>query len=298
MSTDKQQSRWERLQHRYRLVIMNDDTLEEQLSYKLTRLNIYILLSSITVLLVMITVAIIVITPLKEYIPGYGDTTIRRNILRLSEKSDSLQNLVLKQNAFIQNIENILNDNIDTTNQATIAGAVDPLAEDSFLSHSIDLDSISTEEMELRRKLEMENNMQVFDKLGIESEILGDINSLYFSPVKGVITDGFDIEKEHYGVDLVAKEEEPIKAIADGIIVFSDWTVETGYVVGIQHADDMLSFYKHNSVLLKKVGNFVNAGDVIAIIGNSGENSTGPHLHFELWHNQVPVNPIDYVSFN
>jgi murein DD-endopeptidase MepM/ murein hydrolase activator NlpD len=143
-------------------------------------------------------------------------------------------------------------------------------------------------------------------RVDVESEDMGTIRTLnkdknevlmFFTPVSGVITDGFDAQKKHFGIDLVAKEKTRISAVLEGVVVVSNWTSETGYVIGIQHKNDYLSFYKHNSVLLKSVGDFVNTGDPIAIIGNSGELSSGPHLHFELWQKGIPVNPEDYILF-
>jgi murein DD-endopeptidase MepM/ murein hydrolase activator NlpD len=120
----------------------------------------------------------------------------------------------------------------------------------------------------------------------------------YFTPVSGIIISSFDpASSGHYGVDVVAKDNEPIKAVAEGTVVFSGWTQDFGYTLIIQHKAGILSVYKHNSVLLEKVGNYVAAGDVIAIIGNTGELTSGPHLHFELWYNGNPVNPEEFVSF-
>jgi murein DD-endopeptidase MepM/ murein hydrolase activator NlpD len=119
----------------------------------------------------------------------------------------------------------------------------------------------------------------------------------FFPPLKGYVTAGFSSSEEHYGIDVVAPQDEPIKTILDGHVMLASWTLETGYVIGIQHDHNLVSFYKHNSVLLKKTGNFVKAGDAIAMQGSSGELTTGPHLHFELWHDGVALNPEDYIIF-
>ncbi len=119
----------------------------------------------------------------------------------------------------------------------------------------------------------------------------------FFPPLKGYVTNEFEPRSDHFGIDVVAPENEPVKAVMDGVVIFSQWTSETGYVIGLQHGNNLLTLYKHNSVLLKKEGNFVKAGDAIAIIGNSGEQTTGPHLHFELWYNGQPINPRDYIVF-
>jgi murein DD-endopeptidase MepM/ murein hydrolase activator NlpD len=122
-------------------------------------------------------------------------------------------------------------------------------------------------------------------------------NYFFFTPLKGLITNNFNTALGHYGIDIVAKENEPVKSVLDGTVILSDWTVKTGYVIAIQHQSNIISVYKHNSVLMKKEGEHVKAGDVIAIIGNTGELSSGPHLHFELWHDGKPVNPLDYMRF-
>ncbi len=297
MSTTKQQNTLQRLRSKFRLVILNDDTLEEKFSFRLSELNIYIFLSTIFVVLVFLIVSLIVFTPLKEYIPGYGDTSMRRNMFVLAESTDSIEQIVRKREAYLNNIKSILQGEIDTTIAATeggetAAGIVDVGQKD------IDLEEISEKELALRQEVEQEGNYDLFGGIEEESFFSGKMNMYFFAPIKGYVSDGFDAEKEHFGVDIVAPENEPVKSIADGMVILSSWTMETGHVIGVQHANDLVSFYKHNSVLLKKVGNFVKAGDVIAVIGNSGEESTGPHLHLELWHNQTPVNPLDYIIVN
>lgn len=122
-------------------------------------------------------------------------------------------------------------------------------------------------------------------------------NTFFFTPVNGVVTRKFDSKAKHYGVDIVAKKNEAIKAVTEGSVIISSWTQDSGYVIGIQHKNQLISFYKHNSVLLKKVGDYVKAGDIVAIIGDSGELTDGPHLHFELWHSGNPTNPEDFISF-
>ena len=125
------------------------------------------------------------------------------------------------------------------------------------------------------------------------------IAELYFTPPLrgGYITAEFQPSKKHYGIDITAPKNTPIQSAMDGTVIISDWTLETGNIIGIQHKNNLVSFYKHNSVLLKKVGSFVKAGEAVAIIGNTGQLSDGPHLHFEIWHNSQPVNPTNYINF-
>jgi murein DD-endopeptidase MepM/ murein hydrolase activator NlpD len=124
---------------------------------------------------------------------------------------------------------------------------------------------------------------------------LGEI--FFFSPLTGFITDRYDVKKAHFGVDIGSKTNEPVKAIADGTVIMASWTQDSGYIIAIQHRGNLISVYKHNAELLKKVGNFVNAGEIISIVGNSGENTNGPHLHFELWYNGNSLNPEEFVTF-
>ena len=292
--TNKKNTTLDRLKHKYRLVILNDDTLEEKFSYRLSELNIYIGLSTLLVVLVALTVFIIVITPLKEYIPGYGDTSMRRHVFQVAESTDSLETVILKQQAYITNIQSLLAGENGTMGQSK---SEEEETKGSY-ADSVDLGKISQEELALREEVEQQDNYDLLGGIEAEQYFSNSMEMYFFAPIKGYVSDGFDTEKEHFGIDIVAPENEAIKAIGDGIVVLSDWTLETGHVLAIQHHNNLISFYKHNSVLLKKVGNFVKAGDAIAIIGDSGEGSTGPHLHFELWHNQTPVDPLKYINVN
>ena len=150
----------------------------------------------------------------------------------------------------------------------------------------------SSEDSAMRANVEFEEKGVIRRSLNRKSDLL-----VFFPPIKGILTDGFNPKTKHFGVDLVAKEKTRISAVLDGTVIISHWTSETGYVIGVQHKNDYVSLYKHNSVLLHSVGDFVTIGQPIAIIGNSGELSSGPHLHFELWHDGVPVNPENYILF-
>ena len=298
MDRTKELTFWDKLKDRYRLVVLNDDTLEEQVSYKLTRLNIYVLLSSLLVTLITLTILLIVITPLKEYIPGYGDTNTRKRLVEISSSSDSLRQVVLKQEAYINNIKGILGDSTgihDPVEEVNHTNNPDRLNDTEQAEE--ELDEMSNDEMELRHQIEEEEDF-MFDESKSKIYVTELKDFYFFPPIKGVVTSSYNAEKEHFGTDIVAPENEPIKSIADGTVIFSDWTLENGNVIAIQHEGSLVSFYKHNSVLLKKEGNFVKAGDAIAIIGNTGEKSHGTHLHFELWINEVPVNPMKYINFN
>lgn len=282
-----------RLRHQYRLVVMNDNTFEERFSFQLSRLNVYIFLSTLLVVTVAIVLLAIIYTPLKEYIPGYGDTDLRKQVLHMSYKTDSLEQMVQLQEVYLRNIRNVLVDSLETEGIDTGNQVVANVP----MTDSIALDSLSDEETKLREDIEQSADYQLFGGLrgGERDTRIEDIH--FFTPLKGYLIDGFDVHKEHFGVDIVAPENEVIKSVANGRVILASWTLETGYVLGIQHEGNLVSFYKHNSVLLKEVGNTVKAGDVVAIIGSSGEKSTGPHLHFELWYKENPIDPAEYIDF-
>lgn len=286
----------DKLQHKYRMVIMQDDTLEEKYSFRLSQMNLYIFLSTVLIIVVILVSSAIVLTPLKYYIKGYGDPSVRRNIVNLTYTSDSLEDVVRKQAAYIENIKNVLQNKVE--GEEDVQSAYDE--EEEYIADSEEegkSSDRSEEEMRLRQEIEQNENFELFEH---ESDTYNEglINDYFFPPIKGKFTDGFDASEEHFGVDIAAPLNSPVKSIADGMVLLSSWTLETGYTIAIQHEDNMVSFYKHNSVLLKKVGNFVKAGEAVAIMGGTGENSSGPHLHFELWHNQRPVDPTEYINFN
>lgn len=274
-----------KLRNKYRLVILNDDTFEEKVSLRLSRLNVFLLVSFGAIFLIFSTSILIAFTPLKEYIPGYASSEMRRNVLQLAVAADSLKRTASLQE---QNLKII---------QAIIEGKnPDSLI---YLENSSGLmeDSIvfarSMEDSLLRAAVEEEEQFNLYEG-GKKNDMSG---LLFFTPVKGVVTTPFSREESHFGVDVVSDENTSIQAVLNGTVILADWTPETGHVIAIQHDQSILSIYKHNSVLLKKVGEQVNAGDPIAIIGNTGELTTGPHLHFELWQNGSPIDPANYIIF-
>jgi len=279
-----------KLRNKYRLVVMNDETLEERVSFRLSRMNVYVLLSTILMILIFLILLTIVLTPLKEYIPGYGDLKFRNDLEVIRKETDSLDRLVYAQDEYIENIRRILTGNIggDSLAQIKISDTTD--------YSNIDIQKVSEKDSLLRSEVEEQLRYSLSGATNINDNVA--LHTHLFPPLTGYVTSHFEPEKDHYGIDVVAPADSPIKAVLPGTVIMANWTLETGYVIAIQHNNNLVSFYKHNSVLLKKVGNFVDTGDVIAIIGSSGELSTGPHLHFELWRNKVPVNPKDYISFN
>lgn len=278
-----------KLRNRYRLVILNDDTFEERASFRLTRFNVYMLASVVFTVLVIVIFSVIAFTPLKEYIPGYGDVNRRKDIMALEVKSDSLNRLVMQQGMWIRNIRNVLQGNVDTSARQ--------ITDSEITYDTINLDRVPEEDLQLREEMEREQQYALAFPEGQERGGLDLSQINFFPPLKGYVTADFSSADEHYGIDIAGPQDEPIKTVLDGYVLLASWTLETGYVIGIQHEHNLVSFYKHNSVLLKKTGNFVKAGDAIAMQGSSGELTTGPHLHFELWHDGVALDPKDYIIF-
>ena len=273
-------------------MIVDDQTYEERISLRLSLLNLFIVMSSLTVLLVTITVLLVVFTPLKEYIPGYGEGGARQQVVELVERADSLQEMVDAHNHYIENLNKILNDKVSTE----LPDA--PSKTDVKNFDTIRLGSKSEAEMELRKQVETQDKFSV-SKGARDVKHVGSFNDFYFfCPVKGTITNLFNPVANHFGIDVVCAKDEAIKAVLAGKVIFADWTLETGYTISIQHGSNLISTYKHCSILFKKVGNFVTAGEVIGVVGNTGELTNGPHLHLELWYNGIAVNPKAFINFN
>jgi murein DD-endopeptidase MepM/ murein hydrolase activator NlpD len=214
-------------------------------------------------------------------------------VMELKMKSDSLERVLRVNTFYLQNIRRVINGELPAGNITDTAAGMNAAGYDS-----INLDKISSSEKELRKEVEQDERFSV----GTLTHLTAGKSTIrgfhFFPPVKGYITESFNAAEQHYGLDIVAPENEPIKSTLDGIVIFANWTAETGYVMAVQHSNNLISLYKHNSVLLKEEGNYVKAGEVIAIIGNTGELTSGPHLHFELWYNGLPLNPEDYLVFN
>ena len=280
-----------RIRDQYRLVILNEETLEERLSFKLSRLNVFVAIGLLSISLVFITTYIIAFTPLKEYIPGYTDVTLQRRIYELQLRSDSVAFAMRAQERYLNDLKKVLGG--DLPNERKM-GPADTAQNRNYLNIK---DKRSPEDSLLRTEYDNANKYNLFKSNKTAGKGSTMRNLTFFSPIKGTITSEFDPLRKHFGIDIVAARDEVIKSVQDGTVIFAGWTVETGYVIAIQHPGNVISIYKHNSVLLKKEGNIVHAGETVAIIGETGELSTGPHLHLELWINGIPVNPKDYIVF-
>ena len=277
----------QRLRHRYRLVVMNDDTFEENFSLRLTPLGLFILIGSVTIVMTILVTSLIAFTPIREYIPGYADVGMRRELITLAMRSDSLEKALTAENLFAENLNNVLQGNIKTDSTQN-------RPDKSKASNKLKMDA-SQKEAALKQTIESQDQYSL--SFEPESGKTGISNFFFFTPLKGIVSASFKMNEHHYGVDIVGPENEAIKAVLDGMVILATWSSETGYTITVQHSNNLISVYKHNSVLLKKAGDYVKAGEPIAIIGNSGEQTTGPHLHFELWYNGNAINPQDYMVF-
>lgn len=276
-----------KLKSKYRLSIYNDESFQEVWFMRLSRLNVISYVGGLAILLVIIVIVLIAFTPIREFIPGYPDGKTRRNIYVNALKVDSLEREISLWKNYYENMNQILRGDAPKSNESRL---------DSNIRYREISFSRSLEDSLLRAQIEEDEmyNLSVFDSKAKNNTIK---NILFYPPVKGVVTSTFNIQQDHFGTDLVAAPNEAVVAIADGTVILSTWTIDTGYIIQIQHADNLISLYKHNSKLLKRQGARVMAGEAIAIIGNSGELTTGPHLHFELWHNGNPVDPEKFIKF-
>jgi murein DD-endopeptidase MepM/ murein hydrolase activator NlpD len=293
----------EKLRDKYRLVILNDETFEEMTSLRLSPLNVYTFLSSLIVGTAFIVVLLIVYTPLKQYIPGYGDFQRNSEIAALTSKVRDLEQEMEAHRRYNENMRKILLGDLSDMGKESVArpDTAESGGKNAAQSGSEPVARIAEDER-LRAAVERGTLTNPgAERAALKSAGSGEIplEQLFFMPpVSGDLTAGFDPSKEHYGVDVAAPRNTAVKAAADGVVISSGYTVETGYNIAIQHPNNVVTMYKHNSVLLKKAGSAVKAGEAVAIIGNSGETTSGPHLHFELWYKGRAVNPNDYINFN
>ena len=277
-----------KLLYKYRLVIFNDNTFEEIGYLRLTRLNVISISGTILILLIILTYTAIAYTPIRERIPGYPDTEMRNNIIYNALRLDSLDTEIKFRDQYFNTLSQIIAGGVPSDflnqkgiNESNISG---------IQFKRSPTDSILRSEIELSDKIGIPA-----DRIKKESVKLERI--YFFTPVKGLVTNSFNPLTNHFGIDIVAKPNEVVKATLDGTVIMAAWTLETGHVIQIQHDKNLVSIYKHNAELLKKMGSTVKAGEAIAIVGNSGELTTGPHLHFELWQNGIALNPEEYILF-
>lgn len=276
-----------KLTRSYKVVVSSEDTFEERLSFSTNKFNVFLVLSLYSIILIAFTISVVFFTQIREMVPGYSSSDLLTQAIYLTKKTDSLENELELNNTFYKSIENVLS---GKTEQIIYK---DTLAV-SNEKDNIDFQAVLTnaEDSILRKYVEEE------DKFNLTKNELVIENKMFVSPVKGQITQKFDPLNNHFALDILVDTGTPVKSILEGKVIFSEWSVDTGHVLIIDHGDDIISVYKHNSKVLKTQNNFVKAGEVIAYSGNQGTLSTGPHLHFELWKNGTPINPEPLFNFN
>lgn len=286
MAPRKRKRLLKKLFSKYRLVILNEDTFEERFAIKLTRLNVFVLITLSAIILIVLTTLLIAFTNLREYIPGYSSSALKKQALELSYKTDSLQRVLSMNEQYYASIKKVL-----TGDVAMVDFNKDSILEAIRTEELIEKVLRSKEDSLLRDKVSKEDKFNIFETEAITS------NFVLFPPVKGTISALYNIEEKHFAVDVAVAKDTPVKAVADGTVIFAEWTADTGYVIILEHAQSLISVYKHNALLNKSQGDLVKSGEVIATAGSTGEYSTGTHLHFELWSKGYPVNPTNFIDF-
>ena len=276
-----------KLTRSYKVVVSSEDTFEERLSFSTNKFNVFLVLSLYSIILIAFTISVVFFTQIREMVPGYSSSDLLTQAIYLTKKTDSLENELELNNTFYKSIENVL------------SGKTEQIIYKDTLALSNEKDNIdfqavltNAEDSILRKYVEEE------DKFNLTKNELVIENKMFVSPVKGQITQKFDPLNNHFALDILVDTGTPVKSILEGKVIFSEWSVDTGHVLIIDHGDNIISVYKHNSKVLKTQNNFVKAGEVIAYSGNQGTLSTGPHLHFELWKNGTPINPEPLFNFN
>ena len=285
MPKKKKHTHVDKLSERFHFLLVNEKTLAKKKLFSSSAINLAATAMFLFLLLLSSSFLVIYVTPLKEYFRGYTSLELRENAVENSMKLDSLENLYLAQSNYIKSLKDILSGNIsfeDFDQNKSTAG-----------SNQIELELVktNTEDSLLRALVEEEDK---YNALDLEGERL---TTVLFPPVKGSMSSGFDYENKHFGVDISMDEKSPVHSISEGIVIFAEWTSETGFVIIIEHLNGLTSIYKHNSSLVKAQGDRTETGEIIAFTGNTGLLTTGPHLHFELWYQGEPVNPESYIEF-
>ena len=276
-----------KLTRSYKVVVSSEDTFEERLSFSTNKFNVFLVMTLYSIILIAFTISVVFFTQLREMVPGYSSSDLLTQAIYLTKKTDSLENELELNNIFYKSIENVLS---GKTEQIIYKDSLNFINE----TDNIDLQALlaNAEDSILRKYVEEE------DKFNLTKNELVIENKMFVNPVKGQITQKFDPLNNHFALDILVDTGTPVKSILEGKVIFSEWSVDTGHVLIIDHGDDIISVYKHNSKVLKTQNNFVKAGEVIAYSGNQGALSTGPHLHFELWKNGTPINPEPLFNFN
>ena len=282
----KKKSFWHRIRFKYKLSFINEGTLEEVWSFRMSQLSAFATLALFAFLLIAFTSLIIIKTPIRNYLPGYLDVEIRKEIMDNALRADSLEQLIAIHSLYLNNVSGILSGTIALDS----IKAIDSLARNN-MNYEIPR---SKEESDFIKSFEEEEkyNLTVLNANPVPTD-----GVFFYKPVNGVISAHYELDARHYGVDIAATPKESVVSTLDGTVVFTGFDSNYGNVIQVQHKNGFLSVYKHNELLLKEVGDHVIAGEAIALVGNTGKLSTGPHLHFELWYKGLPVNPEEYIAF-
>jgi murein DD-endopeptidase MepM/ murein hydrolase activator NlpD len=283
---EKKKRNW---RDKYRFSVINDTTFEETWRIRLTKYNAFLLITLIVIFIIASTTCLIAFTNLREFIPGYPDVIMRRNILMSAIRLDSLEKELVLRDKYFANLKAIISGN-------------EPVDLYSIPDTSANYKSISftnsPEDSALRARVEREERYNLTHGPAPGESVISLAELHFFPPVKGIVSAKFDLRTKHYGTDIVTKPKSTVSAVLDGTVIMTGWTMETGYVIQIQHSNNIVSIYKHNATLLKETGDLVRAGEPISIIGDSGELYTsGPHLHFELWYKGTPLDPEKHIIF-
>ena len=282
---NKRKAFWKNFKFKYKLTITNENTLEEIVGIHVSKLNgVSVLLSAVTVIF-LIASLIIVFTPLRNYLPGYMNTEIREQVVNNALRADSLQWLLERQRMYIMNIQDIISGNIKVDSVHTIDSLTETRTEELMERTQAEEEFRKQYEETERYNLTTIDNAQAITGL------------IFFRPTRGMVSSGFDANQKHFGIDIAASPNESVLATLDGTVILATYTADTGYVIQVQHSQNLISVYKHCGSLLKKVGDSVKAGEAIALVGNTGEKTTGPHLYFEIWNRGRALDPSKYIVF-
>lgn len=288
----------EHLKSHYKILISKADASFEKPPFTVPLWTlISIALASLIVVFVLFVV-VLRFTSLKEYIVGENPDSYRRELLKAYDRIDSLDQVSAANELYLSNLQKVMEGTAGESIDEAVKRDSEQLVQNDKIAHQNPKSKRSSEDEEvLKSLLELRNPVLSEENIGSKVKERSIADYSFYSPVKGVVTSAYDKQARHFATDIATKMNEPIQSILDGHVIFASFTPSTGYVIIVQHADNLISVYKHCAALLKKEGLFVRGGEVIALAGNTGELSTGPHLHFELWYNGDAVNAEDYINF-
>ncbi len=283
---DKKKSNW---RDKYRFSVINDHTFEEVWRIVLTRYNAFLLITFLLLFIIWGTSTLISFTNLREFIPGYPDVTMRRNILMSAIRLDSLDRELKLRDKYFENMNAIISGN---------PPAEISMQQDTTKNYKSIKFNTSSDDSVLRARVENEERYNLTLGPSTSQSVSGLASLHFFPPVKGIVSGKYDVRTKHFGTDIVTKPKALVSAVLDGTVIFTGWTMETGFVIEVQHPNNIISVYKHNASLLKETGDLVRAGDAISVVGDSGERYTsGPHLHFEIWYKGSSLDPEKHILF-